>query len=168
MRGDPLDSLHEAWRDLDPPSPHTSEDELTRAAVEWLRGAWETLEAPTLELPLQLPLQLPVARPAVGRAEPQRTLRLLPLAAAVAAGWLLFVLWLAGPGREVAGEIAAAPEEELPAMHATLRDDGSVELRSGVVRLVLMDRPQITNPDTNPDPNPRVRNTTPRTTEENR
>ncbi len=160
MRGDPLDSLYEAWRDLDPPSPHTSEDALTRATVEWLRGAWETLEAP----PLELPLQLPVARTTVGKGGPRRTLRLLPLAAAVAAGWLLFVLWLARPAAEPTHGIAAAPEEELPVMHAILRDDGSVELRSGVVRLVLMDRPPITNPD----PNPRVRNTTPRTTEEDR
>ena len=167
MSDDPLDSLHEAWRDLDCPRPHADEDPptdaLTRATVEWLRGAWSTLEAP--------PLALPTNRTAAGSNASRWTRRLLPLAGAVAAGWLLFLLWIAQTGERDTNDIVRAPERELPAMHATLRDDGSVELRSGVVRLVLMDPPRITNPDTIPtipDPNPRVRNTRPRTTGEDR
>jgi len=142
---DPLDDLAAAWRKLDPPSPHPDEDALTRATVEWLRGAWNALEAPTLELP--------VVQSAALRDQPRRTLRLLPLAAAVAAGWLLFVFWLARPAAESANEIAKAPEQDLPAMHAIRRDDGSFELRSGVVRLVLLDQPPIT---TDPNPEPRT------------
>lgn len=146
MSDNPLDSLAAAWRELDPPSPHADEDALTRATVEWLRGAWETLESPTLELP--------VVQSAAQRDTPRRTLRLLPFAAAVAAGWLLLVLWIARPGAESANEsIAEATQQELPAMHAIRRDDGSFELRSGVVRLILLDRPPIT---TDPNPEPRT------------
>ncbi len=158
MNGDPLDSLHEAWRSLDSPPPHADEDPsadaLTRATVEWLRGAWEALEAPALESPAM--------RTADDHDATRERRRLLPLAAAIAAGWLLFLLWLARPGEEASNGIAVAPEEELPAMHATLRDDGSVELRSGVVRLVLMDPPALAIPGTSPitpDPNQKPRTT---------
>ena len=146
MKGDPLDELQAAWRNLDPPSPHADEDPpadaVTRATVAWMREAWDALEAPAPELA--------ATRSATERDVSRRTLRLLPLAGAVAAGWLLFLLWIAGSSEEAANEIAVAPEQNLPAMRATLRDDGAVELRSGVVRIVLVDRP--TTPDPNREP----------------
>jgi len=160
MSSDPLDSLHEAWRNLDSPSPHADEDALTHATVAWLRGAWSTLEAPGLDLAAAR------AGTATDRDAWRGTHRLLPWAAAVAAGWLLFVLWLAAPRATTTPEIAVAPIQELPALHAILRDDGSVELRSGVVRLVLVDRPPGAIPGANtntiptiPDPHPEPRTT---------
>ncbi len=52
---DPLDELRRAWAEVRPPAPDAPvEDEATRASVEWMRSAWNALEAPATSVPAEL------------------------------------------------------------------------------------------------------------------
>lgn len=151
--GRELDSLRAAWDGLDAPPPHAI-DGKTRAAVAWLRGAWRAVEAPappappalpaSIRKPLRDPRRDPLREPL---SEPLREPRLWPLTLAAAAGWILALVLIvprAGGPRDpgIAGlPPALAPQREPRPVHARFREDGSVVLRSGKVKLVLVDGP---------------------------
>tara|TARA_R110002073_G_scaffold334970_1_gene525801 strand:- start:14638 stop:15174 length:537 start_codon:yes stop_codon:yes gene_type:complete len=127
--------LRQAWSDLRAPAPDAdvdAPDELAAAVNDWMRAAWTSLEAP--ELPTQ-------ARFAPRSADPIRRstlLRLLPSALAAlgtAAAVVLIVRFIGTPVQR--------PEPPTPQVaHAqpTVRPriDGSIEMRSGNVRLILV------------------------------
>lgn len=146
-RRDPIEHLRAAWRDVPiPPATRELDDEdpATRASVEWLQDAWNGLDVP--------------AAPGLPeRPRPRALPPLLPWIAAAAASWLIAVaLGLAGLDfggdrqetasledqgeREELIEAPSPPPVEPAPVPTVVRtdDDGSVEMVSGSVRLVLL------------------------------
>lgn len=136
-REDPLDALREAWRALDAPDPTADRDAVAdpaeRAALEWMRAAWGTLEAP--------PVRVPVLR----RRRVRRSLALVPLAAAAG---IAAALWLARsdehasqPAESEPAPVAETLQPEVPAtaLAALERAEGGFELRHGSVRLIFVE-----------------------------
>ena len=120
---DPLRGLTEAWRGLEPPSVDRLEhepDARTRATVDWMRAAWRELGAP------------PVPAPRIVPQRPHPLAPILGAVAAAAAAVALLVLVPTGPAPTVE-PVATAP----PPIRPSFRADGTVELRSGSVRLIL-------------------------------
>ena len=71
---EPLDELREDWQALVPPAPVrplADEDAETRAAVDWMHGAWNALEAPE-------PRSVPTALTRTLAPHPGPRLRLVP------------------------------------------------------------------------------------------
>lgn len=146
------DDLRAAWSELEPPAPEAEDvpDARTRVAVDWLKAAYEHLEPPSPVIPTWV-------QP---RARRPRVVRLLGLTRALAAAAAILALafgaraLLAGGegsssrptelasgagGHGAPAQVREAPSEpRAPAIHATFRTDG-VELRSGNVRLILLD-----------------------------
>ena len=153
---DPLDMLRGAWQGLEPGSatPDLEDcDADTRRAVEFLRSAWNELEAPATEVPN---LRRREHRPTAWRA------------AAVAAMVLAVVLpWMTADRGEERGSAAgedlavhavektSSPTDETPALEETsggttrapsmtarrprpASQEQGLEMRSGNVRLVLL------------------------------
>jgi hypothetical protein len=127
--------LRALYRRLEPQPLADGADEAdpeTGRVVQWMRGAWRELEVP--------PARVPIAA-----RRPRRVARFAVLAAA-AALVLGVALW-----RVLRARIAPAPaplvQTPAPAADqievvATL--PGQLELRSGTVRLVLLDPPETT------------------------
>ena len=138
---DPIEELRDAWSALAPPEHAPEElDARTRAAVDWMRGAWATLEPGNVVVPRRI-----AARRALRRTTS------LALVAALAAA-ILVVLQLAtqrgepaGGGEDVelasssAADAPAVPNSASPSAPAALaREGGRLELRRGSVRLILL------------------------------
>ena len=153
---DPLEELRESWNSLEPPAPVrdlAAEDAETRAAVRWMASTWNALEAPE---PRAVPT--PIRSTVVRRAAP--VLSLAPrLALAAAAGlfvWFGFVASrpdpsdtaLSNSGLSQSGaangapELAAVTAPSAPVLLAATEE--RVEMRSGGVRLVLLQPPAPT------------------------
>ena len=139
--------LHALYRDLRPPPPadEASEaDPTTRQVVQWMRGAWQALEAPPSTRPGELRPR-PRALPARRWVVPAAAAALLLLAGGA--------LWraLGVPGEPAfparLAQAPAAPPEATPdaPAHDAVEILGvhpdRVELRSGNVRLVLLAPP---------------------------
>ena len=148
-RDELLESLRQDWRELDPRAPDVGlerPDELTAASVEWMRSAWEQLEAPS---------DAALAR---RRATASRRSFAAALAAAAA---IAALLWLARADTDAPGDDEALAEAPPPyerveppepapmvaSIRPRLRADGSVELRSGKVRLILCATPPSAPPN---------------------
>lgn len=156
---DPLDELRDAWNSLDAPEPAddpVDADPATRAAVEWMRQAWATVE-PTREP--SVPRPAPILRPSFARRP------LVPLAAAVLlAGFAALLWWSAGDDRDETRDAPAVvdvdppvtkieehrvpqpervPELPVPEYGHQLASLSSnhLEMRSGPVRLILLTGP---------------------------
>jgi len=139
---DPLDALGAAWRSLAPPDPAAAldaPDPATRAAIDWMRAAWQA-GAPAAPTAIPWRLRLRLARPSVRP--------LLPWIAAAAATLLVALLLRPAPSPPPGAEpveLAAHPHPPEPS-HAgspgaspelvSLSAD-RMELRSGPVRLIL-------------------------------
>ena len=126
---DPRDDLRNFWRDgwreLESPPLEPGDDAPTRAAVDWMRAAWRELEAPATHL----------SAPRV----PRRVPRLVSALVGAAAAWLaLLGLWALGSGPRPQPPNQAEQHEPRP-VHASIRRDGTAELRAGAVTLVLLD-----------------------------
>lgn len=153
-----FDELRAAWNELEAPSP-PEPDARTRATVDWLAAAYRHLDPPTPVLP------------AWARARRRRR-RVAGLFGAFAAAAALLALAfgahmlferVAPSQTEVASEpssreslahVTEAPiEPRAPVVHAAFRSDG-VELRSGKVRLILLDAPRA-EPSYTPTKNPK-------------
>jgi hypothetical protein len=121
---DPLDGLRAAWRALEPPP---ARDAGPDPALAWTRAAWDALAPPA-----------PRRRAAHG---PRRIARLLvgAAAAALATGVLGWSLRAPRSSEPRPGALAALERRDRAGgLQPTFHDDGSIELRSGVVRLVLI------------------------------
>ena len=124
---DPLDDLKSAWSELEAPAPaeHLADtDEVTQETVNWLRSAFDTLDVPAAELPAR---------------------RLAPvvyigLAAAACVLALAFAHRLTAISPHT-------PEEQVVVLDVPLlanpifHEDGSIELKKGGVRLILLPDP---------------------------
>lgn len=158
-----FDELRAAWNAIEPSAPEAEAvlDTRTRATIDWLKAAYEHLEPPSPVIPTWV-------QP---RARRPRVVRLLRLTRALAAAAAILALafgaraLLAGgeggaprstehasiaDGHEAPAQIREAPiEPSAPAVHASFRTDG-IELRSGKVRLILLDarRKEPTNTPT--------------------
>jgi hypothetical protein len=133
-RPEELDDLRAAWRDLAPPALADSCEEAgpaTRASVAWLRAAWAGLEVPEASATEVLGLR---PRPAAPRA-----LEVVRPALALAAAVLVAFLVSRRP-RPARPEPAPTSTETTAPRIASLSPD-HVELRSGVVTLVLVTGP---------------------------
>jgi len=125
---DPLDDLKAAWNELE--APELAEDvrdadEATRRTVTWLRAAFEGLEVPEVTLPSR-----------------RRRSPFVYIALAAAAGLVALALarnYRAGPTEDTPAPtiVAEAPLTANPVFH----EDGSIELRKGGVRLLLLPDP---------------------------
>lgn len=114
---DPLEALREAWRALEPPvSPGApgADEAGPDPALAWMRAAWDALEPPAARAPRRLARLLGTAA-----------------AAALVAGLLAWSLRAPRPSPVPRADAVAL-------LRPTFHDDGSIELRSGVVRLVLI------------------------------
>ncbi len=141
----PIDELRAAWRGARAPEPAddlADGDAVTRASVEWMRGAWRDLELP----PVRVPDRAPVLQPTFGGPA------WVAAAITAAAAGFLFVAWFAA--RERTG--IAQPRERVATEDGTEADaseEGSgeraqpelvsvgannIEWRSGSVTLVLV------------------------------
>ena len=161
-----FDDLREAWSELEPPTPGAVDvtDARTRATIDWLEAAYEHLEPPSPAVPAW-------ARP---RARRERVFRLLGLTRAIAAAAAILAVGFGArallrgdegdgsrstelvskaEGQATPVPILEAPiEPRTPTIHATLRTDG-IELRSGKVRLILLDA-RSGEPTNTPTDNP--------------
>jgi len=142
-----FDELSAAWNELEPPTSAPEPDAQTRATIDWLKAAFEDLEPPAPALPAWV-------RASAGRRPFVRRLGALAAAAAILA--LAFgARALVGGGEggaprspelvsraerhEPHDPISEAPlEPRAPVVQAAFRTDG-IELRSGNVRLILLD-----------------------------
>ncbi|MCP3916328.1 MAG: hypothetical protein GY711_12295 [bacterium] len=139
--------LHEAWDALEPPRFEDAggepSDPVTRAAVDWMRAAWVHTPAP------------PVRREPVA---PRRVAAGVAAALLAAASIAVLVTRMRGTGPtpvspaipEAHGRAQAnGPFEEAPLhdpnppvlaapIRPLIREDGSIEMRSGKVRLILV------------------------------
>ena len=148
---DPLHALRSLWSRVEAPPLDDGErepaDPATRAAVEWLRGAWRA------QVPPSLPSLPRAARGAQGRPAPSHAaLRGARRAALAGAALAASIALLLGPrgaapadgGREPgtgprparASAVVTSPIHTPPVL-ASLRADGTLEARAGRVRLVL-------------------------------
>ncbi|MFT5051322.1 MAG: hypothetical protein ACI8QZ_002733 [Chlamydiales bacterium] len=131
---DEFDALRQAWKQLQVPEElahDASNDPETQACMDWMTSAWNSLEVPPPDR-IAAPPILSVRR---------RVLRhVMPFAAAAC---LLFI-WRAqlsgsapadAPGRSL--EIAMARPTR-PVIRPVIHSDGSIETRSGSVRLILL------------------------------
>lgn len=136
-----LDELRALWDALDPPPTAEErddepEDPATRAALEWMRAAWDVVEAPRRPLPLAVPREV--------ASRPRWAWSASGLVAGLAAALLAWLGVRSAPdarSEQRAGSpdpraVAVRPIEP-PVLLASLRGDGSVETRAGKVRLVL-------------------------------
>jgi hypothetical protein len=128
------DALRRAWSELSAPEPDApAGDPAEEAAAAWMRAAWSALEPPPAELPF-----------AVRRRA--RRARLAPLALAAgltglaAAAVLAMVVALRERAAEHADALArAGAEAHEETIEVAAVDAGRMELRSGPVRLILLD-----------------------------
>ena len=131
LREEPFDSLREGWRALVAPDPTPQvPDEMTRAAVAWMRDAWRTLDAPALRT---VPGQM-------GRRASFLPLR-VGLAAAAAALVLAFVAPIVPRDRAPADDtqlVARPLQIEVPEQRDLAPEEGVLELRQGSVRLLFL------------------------------
>ena len=149
---EPLDALREDWQALVPPAPVrplADEDAETRTAVDWMRSTWNALEAPE-------PGSVPTALTRTLASRPAPRLRLVPrIALALAAGlvaWFGFAVLRPAQdptsSTEAPVELASVETAPAPSMQAApivlAANTERVELRSGSVRLVLL-QPPATN-----------------------
>ena len=127
MSHDELDALRGLWDRLEAPPldrPLEEEDAETRAAVEWMQGAWASAR-PDLVI-------RPAARPAPSLLERAR-----PWFASAAAAAILVSFSVAILRMDVATsttDVADAPTQEPPVL--VEHTDGAVSLKSGPVKLV--------------------------------
>ena len=127
--------LQALYRRLEPPPLADGAEEAdleTRRVVQWMRGAWRGLEVPPVRVPI-----------AVRRPRRDARFTLLAAAAALVLGVALWRVLRArvapAPAPLVQTPAPAADAIEVVAM---LPD--RLELRSGTVRLVLLDPPKTT------------------------
>jgi len=140
-RHDEIDPLRAAWKQLQVPDElahRAAGDPETRACMDWMVSAWSSLDAP--------PAALRSARSGPDPVTLRRRVvrRVVPFAAAACA---LFVWRVGQPASELppapmqSVEIAQAnPERSVtrPVIHPVINRDGSIETRSGNVRLILL------------------------------
>jgi len=126
------DELRQVWSELQAPAPDAgvdAPDDRTRAVNDWMRAAWASLEAPEALAQAQRTIE-PVQRPTL--------LRLLPsvlITLGAAAAVVLIVQFIGTPVRH---GVPSTPQvaHAQPTVHP--RIDGSIEMRSGNVRLILV------------------------------
>jgi hypothetical protein len=138
------DELRALYRRLQPPSladDLDTADERTRNTVRWMQSAWRELEPPRALLPPAL------ARPATAQ-HPLQRVRWIAVAAAVllVAGGVLWRLLLAAGENARPSRVAQAPVQPERAVEIIDVRPDRVELRSGPVRLLLLDPPTSANP----------------------
>jgi hypothetical protein len=145
---DPLDALRHAWQSMPAPTPEDllAADRDTERVVDWLRAAWIFLPEPTVVVPSRRPLALRT-----------RAIPLLRAAAVLLIGATLIIF--AFRMGSTSSPVGPTPEDEPPfsvpspppAVEVTdLRSD-RIELRSGPVRLILV---QPSGPSADPDQEP--------------
>ena len=124
---DPAHELRKLWQQLEAPAPDGPGDEATKAAVAWAQAAWKSM-AP--EAPQSRPRQRP--RPKL----------LLPVLLPIAASAAALMLWI-GLDQRTPKPVPPAPTSLTASAPAHPRPiaDGSLELRRGRVRLILIDNP---------------------------
>ncbi|MGK0219967.1 MAG: ferric-dicitrate binding protein FerR (iron transport regulator) [Planctomycetota bacterium] len=122
---DPTNELQRLWQQLEAPAPDGPGDEATQASVAWAQAAWKTIT--------------PAPRAPKLRLRPRRQLRpllLMPVAAAAAA----LLIWI---GLDRRATKPTQPSQTSLTASAPMRahpiSDGSLELRRGRVRLILID-----------------------------
>jgi hypothetical protein len=144
---DPLDALRDAWRTAAGPDPERGADDDASAAVAaWLRGAWDVLEAPAVSEDAIRRLAPRGAPPVLSERRAAPVQAWVGVAAAAA-----ILLWAAlgrapGGGNRVdvasatptANENASGPTPDLAPIEVTDVTPARMELRSGPVRLVLL------------------------------
>ena len=120
---DPMQDLERLWQALEAPAPDGPGDAATQASVAWAQAAWKSI----------------TPAPWVPKLVPRRRLRpVLLMPAAVAAAAML--IWIGLNQRTIeptrpspASFTASAPMRVHPV------SDGSLELRRGRVRLILIE-----------------------------
>jgi len=140
-RDDELEELRSLWRDVRPPAVSDSLDEETERAVEWMRAAWNAVEAPPLPAALERSVPRETTTGWTGAA-------LFLIAASVFVVFALRSPIVEGPGSRPVDDTATNALEHPEGTNPTGTDveappfvamaSDRIEMRRGSVRLVLL------------------------------
>jgi hypothetical protein len=146
---EPADELRALYGRLEPPPLADGVEEAdadTQRVARWMQAAWRGIEPPRALRPPERALA-----PHPHRSWHGRRVRWLVIAAAAAvllAAGGLFLLSRPAPATRPLSSETAAPAPDSPAGIEVLAiDPERVELRSGPVRLVLLDPPELPSSD---------------------
>lgn len=149
-RDESLDALRNAWEQLTPPAGDArSNDPGEHASVAWMQAAWRELEAPTSAVPEAALRHVSTNAPRRRRNVTIGFAIAASIGAVALAAWFALDQERATTTHEPTDELVTHTEPEAPEVHEARGEaelfelaaiePGRMEVRSGSVRLILLD-----------------------------